>query len=271
MEWAVPVATAAVEAKQAAVQHWDEVQRLYRHHLETLSLTLHPFALADSMPQTAAQVEQRLHAEVEAIEALAQRAPLPARPAAMQKVRTQVPALAALVDVWWQGVGRDLELFALSPDWQHWIQACLLPCVYWDHHATQTRCPRRKAQVVQALEAVRTAFESHPITHRLDQQVLAEWQAWARQRVHAFARASSAVEGRNGVLSHLHHNQRGVPKRRYKVWKALHNFDLRAADGTTPAARFFHRAFPDLFETVLSHIEALPRPRYREKVPARSG
>ncbi len=32
-------------ARQAEVTHWAEVQRTYRHHLETLSLTLHPFRL----------------------------------------------------------------------------------------------------------------------------------------------------------------------------------------------------------------------------------
>jgi hypothetical protein len=176
-----------------------------------------------------------------------------------------VPALAALVDFWWQGVWRDLEPFALSPAWQHWIQACLLPCVYWEHHAAQARCARRKAQVVQAVEAVRVALERHPITQELDRQVLAEWYAWARSRVRAFARASSAVEGRNGFLSQLHHNQRGVPTRCYKVWKAVHNFDQRATDGTTPATRFFRRSFPDLFETVLAGIEVLPRARQRQR------
>ena len=50
---------------------------------------------------------------------------------------------------------------------------------------------------------------------------------------------------------------------RYKVWTVLHNFDGRTADGTTLAARFFGRAFPDLLETVLSYIAVLPRPRHR--------
>jgi hypothetical protein len=50
-----------------------------------------------------------------------------------------------------------------------------------------------------------------------------------------------------------------------------HNFDRRAADGTTPAARFFRREFPDLFETVLAHVEALPRPRQRSQSMALSG
>ena len=112
-----------------------------------------------------------------------------------------------------------------------------------------------------AWEEVRAAFDQHAITQRLAPKVLADWKAWATDQTKAFQRASSAVEGRNGSLSQLHHNQRGLPQPRYKVWTVLHNFDCRASDGTTPAARFFGRSFPHLFETVLSRIEALPRPR----------
>ncbi len=69
----------------------------------------------------------------------------------------------------------------------------------------------------------------------------------------------------------MHHNQRGLPKERYPVWTVVHNFDCRASDGTTPAARFFSRSFPDLFETVLAEVTSgvglplgeLPRPRRR--------
>ena len=118
---------------------------------------------------------------------------------------------------------------------------------------------------------MRAAFAQHPITQRLAPHVLAEWQAWATDRVKAFQRASSAVEGRNGFLSQMHHNQRSLPKQRAKVWTVLHNFDGRAADGTTPASRFFRREFPDLFETVLSHVEDLPRPRQRHQIMALSG
>jgi Family of unknown function (DUF6399)/IclR helix-turn-helix domain len=264
-------AQALVEARQAEVQRWEEVQCTYRHHLETLSLTLHPFRLADSTPQTSAQVESQLYAEVEAIEALARRHQLPARQPAMQKVRKQIPALAALVDFWWQGVWRDVDPFALSPRWRQWVQEGRLPLVYWERHAAQTRCPRRKARLRQALATVRAAFDTHAITQRLAPHVLADWHAWATERVNVFQRASSAVEGRNGYLSQMQHNQRGLPKRRYKVWTVLHNFDCRAADGTTPASRFFRRAFPDLFETVLSHVEDLPRPRQRHQMMALSG
>ena len=108
-----------------------------------------------------------------------------------------------------------------------------------------------------------SAFDQPVITQRLAPKGLADWQAWATEPGTAFQRASSAVEGRNGALAQLHHNQRGLAKQRYKGWTVLHNFDCRAPDGTTPAARFFRQTFPDLFETVLAQIEVLPRPRQR--------
>jgi hypothetical protein len=132
----------------------------------------------------------------------------------MKQVRTQIPALAALVDFWWQGVWQDVEPFVLSPRWRRWVQECLLPLIYWAHHATQTRCPRRKAKMVQAREAVRAVFDTQAITQRLAPQVLAAWQAWATARVNVFQRASSAVEGRHGYLSHMQRNHRGLPKQR---------------------------------------------------------
>src|SRR4029450_8369296 len=98
------------------------------------------------------------------------------------------------------------------------------------------------------------AFHAHTLTRRLPAQALEAWHAWATEQVQAFHRASSAVEGRNGALAQLHHNQRGLPKQRYKVWTILHNFACRAPDGTTPAARFFRRKVPDLFAYVLVRI-----------------
>ena len=116
--------------RRAKVQQWEAVQHTYRHHLETLSLTLHPFRIADSTPQTSAQMASQLYAVVDAIEALARCHQLPARPHAMTKVRNQIPALAALVDFWWQGVWQDVEPCGLSPRWRRWVQEGLLPLVY---------------------------------------------------------------------------------------------------------------------------------------------
>ena len=179
--------------------------------------------------------------------------------------------MAALVDWWWQGVWHDVQQVALTPRWTRWVEAVLLPFMYGQEHMSRTRCPRRKAKLFQVLEAVQDAFHTHPCPAQLAPEVLEAWQAWAAEQAQACQRASSAVEGRNGSLSQMHHNHRGLPKRRSKVWTVLHNFDGRASDGTTPAARFFRQGFPDLFETVLSNVEDLPRPRHRKPIMALSG
>src|SRR2546425_706753 len=249
-------AQAAVGAREAEVDRWESVHSAYRHHLETVSLIVHPWRIFHSTPQTSQEVESRLHAEIDAITALIETHGLPAKKKAVDKVRKQLAGVSALVDVWWQRVWHDvLQQVALTPMWQRWVDEQLLPLMYWQHQVSRTRCPRRQAKLVQALEAVQDTFDRHPITRQLAPDVLEGWKAWAAEHAKAFQRASSAVEGRNGALAQLHHNQRGVPKQRYKVWTVLHNFDCRAPDGTTPAARFFRRGFPDLFETVLSTID----------------
>jgi hypothetical protein len=157
---------------------------------------------------------------------------------------------------------------SLTPRWRQWIAELLLLLMYWQTQLSRTRCRQRQASLLEALQAVQEAFERHPITQYLAPEVLADWKAWAAEYAKAFQRASSAVEGRNGYLSQMHHNHRGLPTRRYKVWTVLHNLDCRASDGTTPASCFFRREFPDLFETVLSTIDDLPRPRQRHEVLA---
>ncbi len=253
------------------MERWESVHSAYRHHLETVSLLVHPWRLCNATPQTSQEVESRLHAEIDAITAFIATHGLPAKQQAVDKVRKQLAGLSALVDLWWQRVWHDVQQVAMTPMWQRWVDEQLLPLMSWQHQVSRTRCPRRKAKLVQALEAVQDTFDRHPITRQLPPDVLEGWKAWAAEHAKAFQRASSAVEGRNGALAQLHHNQRGLPKQRYKVWTVLHNFDCRAPDGTTPAARFFRRGFPDLFETVLSTIDDLPRPRKRNQAMTLSG
>jgi hypothetical protein len=265
------VAQALGVMRQTEVRRWEEAHHTSRRHLETLSLTLHPFRMADAAPQTSAQGACHLQTAVAAIEVFAQSHQLPIRHAAITKVRKQIPALAAVVDFWWERVRQDMAHADLSPLWRQWAEEVLLPLVYWEHHVAHTRCARRKAKIRQALENLQGAFRQHALTQCLPPQARKEGHMWATQRVKVFQRTSSAVEGRNGYLSQMHHNHRGLPKQRSKGWTALHNFDCHATDGTTPASRFFMRTFPDLFETVLSHIDDLPRPRQRNQAMALTG
>jgi hypothetical protein len=254
-------AQALVEVREAEMKRWEGVRNTYRNHLTNLSLTVHPWRLLDSTRQTSQEVAGQLQAEIVALATLLETHGLPVKNSVLDKVRTHLTGVSALVDFWWQTVRHDLEHMAMPPRWTHWVEEWLLPLMYWQEQRSRTRCRVQKAQIAQALQAVQDAFERHPCTQWLAPDVLAAWQAWAAEHARAFQRASSAVEGRNGYLSQMQHNHRGLPTRRYQVWTVLHTFECRAADGTTPASRFFRRSFPDLFESVLSQIDELPMPR----------
>jgi Family of unknown function (DUF6399)/IclR helix-turn-helix domain len=266
----VAQAQARVAACATSVNHWQEVGRAWRQRLSNVSRILHPWRLADSTRQTSKEVEEQLGTELEAIETLLEANGLPMKHDTLDKVRKQLAGISALVDFWWQTVHQDLAQMAMTPKWTQWADAFLLPLMYWQEQLRRTRCPGQKAQIALVLQAVEEAFARHPCTLKLTAEVLAGWKAWAGEHARAFQRASSAVEGRNGYLSQMQHNHRGLPLRRYQVWTVLHNFDGRAADGTTPASRFFRRSFPDLFESVLSQIDALPMPRQRRQALAAS-
>jgi hypothetical protein len=261
-------AQAVVEVRAAEVKRWQAVRDAYRTHLANLSLTVHPWRLLDSTCQTSQQVAHQLQAEIAALATLIATNGVPVKHSALDKVRKQLIGVSALVDFWWQTVWRDVEHMTLTPRWKQWVDELLLPLMYWQEQLLRTRCPRQRGTIAPTLKAMQDAFERHPCTQQLAPKVLAEWKAWAAEHARAFQRASSAVEGRNGYLSQMQHNHRGLPKRRYPVWTVLHNFDCRAPDGTTPASRFFRRGFPDLFESVLSHIDDLPWPRQRHQALA---
>jgi DNA-binding transcriptional ArsR family regulator len=266
----VAQAQARVAVCATSVHHWQEVGSTWRQHLANLSCVLHPWRRLDSIRQTSKEVEEQLRAELQAIETLLETNGLPMKKDTLAKVQKQLAGISALVDFWWQTVRQDLTQLAMTPRWTQWTEELLLPLEYWQAQLRRTRHPVQKAQIALVLQAVEEAFARHPCTRQLTPELLADWKAWAAEHAKAFQRASSAVEGRNGYLSQMQHNHRGLPTRRYQVWTALHNFDCRATDGTTPASRFFRRSFPDLFESVLSKIDELPMPRQRRQPIAAS-
>jgi hypothetical protein len=176
-EPATRAASVRVEARPAEVRRWAEASTIYRGALASLSLTLPPFRLSDSPPQTSAPVASQLTAAGEAIEALALGHQGPARHEAMSQVRQQVPALAALVAFWWQGGHRALEPFLLAPRWRQWGHECPLPMVDREYQVERTRGRRRQATLPAAWPAVPAAFDRHLITQRLAPRVLEEGHA----------------------------------------------------------------------------------------------
>jgi hypothetical protein len=148
---------------------------------------------------------------------------------------------------------------------QDWVLCFLLPWFYWQQPADKTRHPDLKQRYLQAESHAHLLFLEHPLTQQMEQVQLQQWFVWAQWMYSKYQRTSSAVEGRNGCLSRLHHNGRGFSPQTLQVLTIIHNFDTRRADGTTPAQPLFGHSFPYLFEWLVDNLGDLPLPRKSSK------
>jgi hypothetical protein len=90
---------------------------------------------------------------------------LPVKETVLEKVRKQRAALAAVIDLWWQGVRQDVHTqMAVTPLWAHGVAAYWWPLMDWTQLVSRTRGGRRTAKMVQALEAAHAALATHPLT-----------------------------------------------------------------------------------------------------------
>ncbi len=137
----------------------------------------------------------------------------------------------------------------------------LLPVIYWHQQMEKSQNADLKKVYRKAWKKALAIWESHTMTLAMSSEEINQWLSWSEWISAKFQRASSAVEGRNGCLSQMHHNGRGLSPTRLNALTAIHNFDLKRRDGTTAAERLFNRPFPDLFEWLIGHMGELPLPR----------
>ncbi|EDN67082.1 hypothetical protein BGP_0441 [Beggiatoa sp. PS] len=113
----------------------------------------------------------------------------------------------------------------------------------------------------RAWEEALSIYNAHPITNKISDGESEQWLSWADWISEKFQRASSAIEGRNGYLSQIHHNGRGITPNRLKALTVIHNYDTKRRDGTTAAERLFDAKIPDLFDWLIEQMGDLPLPR----------
>ena len=146
------------------------------------------------------------------------------------------------------------------------LLTCLLPEVYWRSFVSKTNNPALTEIYQRAYRQAHQQLLAHPLTGSLKNLEINRWRDWSTLMVAKFQRTTSAIEGRNGYLSRLHHSGRGLSEKDLEVLSIIHNFDLHRADGSTAAQRFFGRTFPPLFSWVLGKMGDLPASRKSRKL-----
>lgn len=243
----------------------ETAQQTYRQAVHPITTQMHPFCLNGAGFQTALSLQVALELPLRTLETLTQSLGLAQTTTALAAFKQQIPAMTMGVNGWWSWVDQALEREAAPLEVSNWLVGAMLPWVYWDQQADKTKNPQLKCIYQQAAEQACAVLINHPLTAALTQQQREQWWAWSMWMVAKFQRTSSAVEGRNGYLSRLHHNSRGLDPQTLKVLTIIHNYDLKRVDGTTAAQRLFGQPFPDLFEWIVEHMGEVPRPRKSKK------
>jgi hypothetical protein len=235
----------------------------YRDILHRISITLHPFDIKDSSQVTSIMIQAKLYSILEEAESLKKEQDIKSKKDHLKKFKKQIEGMASLIDTWWLWVNEYFQSDDINEECKNWVQHYLLPFLYWKKQADRTKAPDLKEGYQYAADVALDRLEKHPSTPKFIEKE--EMVSWAEWMVSNFQRTSSAVEGRNGWLSQMHHNGRGLTPKRLKAQTVLHNYYLKRDDGTTAAERLFRKKFPDPLEWVVERMGDLPLPRESKK------
>lgn len=233
----------------------------YQENLLGVSDDVHPFSIVDNTCTDVEKVISGLEIRAQAFEKIAHAQKIADSKQIMNKFRNQFKGLATNIEFWWLWVTEILTDLAIDDVTQHWLTHTLLPVVYWHHQLHKTKNPKQRVKYQQAWRRAVNTLQSDTLTATLPASELERWLTWAEWMTRQFHRSSSAVEGRNGFLSQMHHNGRGLTEKRLRALTVIHNYGIKRLDGTTAAMRFFDREFPDLLSWLVNEMGELPLPR----------
>ena len=251
----------SIERNEAALQQVQQDEAIYHEALEKVSQTIHPFTLDSLQWQTQRTLLTHLAPPLQCLWDLA---PAYGAQKAQQAIDTfegQITSFAQAIEAWQQWVTSAIDSQIQDLEIRSWVLTYLLPWVYWTQQADKPRQPSLKRSYQDAASQAFDRLFAQDLTLVLTEHQRGQWVLWCREFCAKYQRTSSAVEGRNGYLSKLHHARRGFSEQSLSVLTIFHNFDLKRYDGTTAAGRLFGHDFPDVFEWMLAHVGELPMPR----------
>ncbi len=238
---------------------------IFKESLQQFSLLVHPYQLEDSSFQSVKKIESKLKENLKELQETLTRSHIADPKNCFVKIKKQIHDISSVVGVWEDYLEQQLISLSLSKIEKIWLKEYLIPKLYWDIQAKKTRSHDLRIRYEQALKISIENYNQHITTKTMDLISTKKWEKWSKEIISKFKRASSAVEGRNGVLSQMNHNGRGIQKGMLKVMSIIHNFDTKDEEQKTSAQKLFKQEFPDLFEIILEKMIDLPLPRTSQK------
>ena len=235
----------------------------YQKNLRKLSLLLHPFEVLSNKAQTTSNTEKEMMKSMSIIKCIKESLSISDKKNKLKRAEKQIPDAAKQVDMWWQWVNTSLDNVELNPEEKAWVLYYLMPYIYWKNQINKTGSRKIKRFYRLSMDSAKDKLDLHPLSKSIlnNHNFISQCRAWAEEMCRIFLRTSSAIEGRNGWLSQMHFNGRGLSENRLHSQTAIHNYFLERNDNSTACERLSGIKPDNLFQFIIDNIGALPEPR----------
>jgi len=229
--------------------------------MSNITHILHPYSKGEMT--TSKKAKENIEQELYKIEIIIGECQIKDKYSLLRKAKNQVEDLVCLIDEWNKIVDQKIKDLSLSEDVKKWFKNSLLPKTYWQNALGKTKFKPTKERIKEELLLCKKRELKRPLI--LNKEEGEDLKKEAKILCQKFQRTSSRVEGRNGYLSRINHNQRGFSNSRLKALTIIHNFDIRGLDGETPAQRLFGNKIKHdkIIDYLIQHFGDLPLPRKR--------
>jgi len=233
-------------------------QHQFRQVLKNVSLAVHPFNINNNAAVSSNDVEKILFNSADALDEIKNNCQLSDKKKKLVTFRNQLKGASPQIDAWWGWAKKSLHHYQISAELTYWLLYVLLPMIYWQQQLKKCRNISLKLFYEKALLTATHQYKNHALTKSHDNR---QWTAWATWISSLFQRTTSAIEGRNGVLSLASHFSRGLSKVRLNSLTVIHNYHIRRDDNTTAAQRLFKTKHDSLLEYMVTNLVEFPAPR----------
>ncbi len=249
-----------IEALTVEEKELEAGKKKYDKIKHEISTAAHPFDVETLAPKSSEEIEKALQEAVKNAKELKEKYSINDDKKCIKKFENQIEGLSNITTPWWDLVYESMPPTEFDDKYTDWIMYVLLPYAYFKSANNKNQNSKLKDTYNGALNKAFQMFQNHSHTKKYMSEELFHWSEWI---VSMYQRTSSAIEGRNGYLSQIHHSGRRLSSKNLDALTTISNFFVRRADGRTPAERLFEKEFPDMFEWLIENMDELPCPRKR--------
>ena len=226
----------------------------------------HPIDMQSGKLQTADVVKKKMDEQMQTIEGAAIEAGL--SQGCMDRIAKAGRAFAAMVvflTAYLTMLSVSIDGLQLTGEQKEFFFNVMFPLAYLKL-ILKRQSKVGKEKLKQLLESLGEEMKAGPWPNEMKEA----WIQHAKELAELFQRSSSCVEGRNGMLSLLHHRRHRLSTGGLKALTVVHNYHIRRGDGSTAAERFFGQKHSNLFASIVENVRIPSKPHCKAHVGAKA-